>query len=238
MNENNEVKVEENQTSTAGNTYLIPGAIILAGFLVAGAIVYSNSKTGPATQGSASVIESQRQAAQDLADDDPFIGNPDAPVTIVEFGDFQCPFCARFFQETEQQIIEKYVKTGKVKFVYRDFPLTNIHEHAQKSAEAAECADEQGKFWPYHDILFERQESLGSENYKVWAAELGLNVQQFNSCLDSGKYADEVQKDLNDGQLAGVNGTPATFVNGRLIQGAVPYAQFAAVIEEELKKSK
>jgi len=157
---------------------------------------------------------------------------------MVEFGDFQCPFCARFFKDTLPQIKEKYIKTGKVKLVYRDFPITSIHDEAQKAAEAGECANEQGKFWPYHDILYERQASLGVANFKTWAKELGLNQTQFNECLDSGKYYEEIAKDLSDGQALGVTGTPATFINGKLVQGAVPYAQFEAIIEEELKKIK
>ena len=182
-------------------------------------------------------VTNGQSAPTDLADDDPFLGSPDAPVTIVEFGDFQCPFCGRFFKTTEQEIIEAYVKTGKAKLVYRDFPLTSIHEEAQKSAEASECADEQGKFWEYHDLLYTRQDQLSVKHYKAWAAELGLNTAQFDQCLDSGKYAAEVQKDFQDGQAAGVRGTPGTFVNGRLVEGALPFVQFQTIIEEELRKA-
>ncbi len=222
--------------------FLIPGAIVLAGVLIAGAVVYTNSKPASkqlgavASPSAGTGVPGIPKATGNLADDDPFLGDPAAPVVIVEFGDFQCPFCGRFFQTTEQEIIEKYVKTGKARLVYRDFPITAIHSEAQKSAEAAECANEQGKFWPYHNMLYQRQSDLSLQNYKKWAVDLGLNSKQFNECLDSAKYAPEIEKDLQDGQAAGVNGTPTTFVNGRIVQGAVPFTQFKTIIEEELKK--
>ena len=224
------------QQPTAGNVYLVPGAIIVAGLLIAGAVVYSNAPRSTSPDRNTAAIGGS--IAGDLSDDDPLLGDPQAPVTMVEFGDFQCPFCRRLFETTLSDIKEKYVATGKVKFIYRDFPLSSIHSEAEKAAEAGECADEQGKFWALHDLLYERQDALGVANYKKWAAEIGLNAQQFNECLDSGKYAEEVAKDLADGQAAGVNGTPATFINGRLVSGAVPFAQFEVIIEEELKKSK
>lgn len=242
---------EENKDKVNSSPYMIPGAIIVAGVIIAGALMYSNS---PRFQGPAAVIPGAPSGntgvnqpvanAEGLADDDPSLGNPEAPVTVVEFSDFQCPFCRRLYIQTLPQLKEKYIKTGKARFVYRDFPLTSIHGMAQKYAEAGECADEQGKFWQMHDMIFEKQEARGNGtisdfnigDLKAWAREIGLDGTAFDNCFDSGKYADEVQKDLNDGQTAGVTGTPGTFVNGRLVQGAVPYAQFEAIIEEELKK--
>lgn len=243
--EDNQTPPQENKLSETQSSFLIPGAIIVAGVLIAGAVIYTNTpQSGSIVAGngkSAAVVGTTFENTSgtmvvDFSDDDPSLGNPEATVTIVEFGDFQCPFCARLFHETLPQIKEQYVKTGKVRFVYRDFPLSSIHAMAQKAAEAAECADEQEKFWPYHDILYQRQQSLSIANLKTWASEIGLNSAQFDACLDSGKYTDEVQKDLSAGQLAGVTGTPATFVNGRLISGAVPFETFKAVIEEELGK--
>ena len=238
------IGLESDNKKKSPSPFLIPGAIIMAGILIAGAIFYTNYYKTPAGSqpGSAVAPTGSREnpspslVVKDLPDDDPFLGSPEAPVTLVEFGDFQCPFCARFFQTTEQEIVEKYIKTGKARLVYRDFPLTAIHSEAQKSAEAAECADEQGKFWPYHDMLYQRQGELSLQNYKKWAVDLGLNSGQFNQCLDSNKYAAEIAKDLADGQAAGVGGTPTTFVNGRIVQGAVPFVQFQSIIEEELKK--
>jgi len=170
------------------------------------------------------------------ADDDAMKGDENAPVTIIEFSDFQCPFCARFYTDTLPELDEKYIKTGKVKLVYRDFPLENIHPNARPAAEAAECAHEQGKYYQFHDKLFENQQDLSVENYKKWAAELKLKTTQFNNCVDSKKYADEVTKDLADGSEAGVTGTPAFFVNGRFISGAQPFSVFEGLIEEALNE--
>jgi len=172
-------------------------------------------------------------------DDDPVKGSKNAPITIVEFSDFQCPFCARFYAQTLPSIEENYIKTGKVKFIYRDFPL-NFHQYAQKAAEAAECADEQGKFWEYHDILFQKQSewsSAGVEKLKEYAQNLGLDTAKFNECLDSGKYSSEVQKDYSDGSNYGVTGTPTFFINGIEVVGAQPYSVFEQIIEQELNKN-
>ncbi len=167
------------------------------------------------------------------ADDDPVMGDEDAPVTIVEFSDFQCPFCKKANDEALNLVKEDYVKTGKVKLVFRDFPL-EFHPEAELAALAAECADEQGKFWEYHDVLFANQDSLGDAKYKAWAEELGLDTEQFNDCYKSLKYLDDVRGDMADGQKYGVSGTPAFFVNGRLISGAQPYSVFKQEIENAL----
>lgn len=235
MPENTENFSEESRT---GNSYLIPGAIIVAGFLIASAVVYTSFNRSVPRDKTAAVAgdEKKRTNAGSIVDDDPFLGSPEAPVTIVEFGDFQCPFCKRFFETTEREIIDTYVKTGKVRFVYRDFPITSIHPMAQKSAEASECADDQNKFWEYHDLLYQRQGDLGNENLKRWARELGLNGATFDECLDSGKYKNEVERDYADGIALGVSGTPANIVNGRLVPGALPFEQFRAIIEAELAR--
>ena len=172
--------------------------------------------------------------AEDFVDDDPVMGKENAPLTIIEFSDFQCPFCSRFKSDTLSQIKSQYVDTGKVKFIYRDFPLTSIHPMAQKSAEAAECADDQGKFWEYHDVIFEKQASLSLNNLKQWASELGLNTNDFNKCLDSGKYESEVSKDASDAQRAGGQGTPFFIVGNQPVSGAQPFSAFQAAIESQL----
>lgn len=242
---------ETKPTENPPGPFLVPGAILLAGILIAGAVIYSNFSTAPGSKNTATIGQGVDSAAGgkpeagDLPDDDPFLGSPDAPVVVVEFSDFQCPFCRKLFREVLPQIEEKYIQTGKVRFVYRDFPLTSIHEMAQKYAESAQCANEQGKFWQMHDKIFTEQEKHGGgtvfdytvTDLKSWAREVGLNGIQFDQCLDSGKYSAEVEKDFADGQAAGVQGTPATFINGRLVAGAVPFAQFETVIEEELKKA-
>jgi protein-disulfide isomerase len=167
-------------------------------------------------------------------DDDPILGDPDAPVTIIEFSDYQCPFCAKFYSETLVLIKENYIDTGKVKFVYRDFPLVNIHNQALKAAEASECVHELGgdeAFWEIHDKLFENQRALSVDNYKKWASELGYDI---SDCLDSGMMNDEVQKDIQDAQAAGGRGTPHFVINGKVISGAQHYNVFEELIESEL----
>lgn len=168
------------------------------------------------------------------ADDDPVKGSNDAPVTIIEFSDFECPFCERFYTQTLPLIDSDYIQTGKVKFVYRDFPLS-FHRNATKAAEAADCANEQGKFWEYHDKIYENQNDIGIASLKQYAVDLGLDAQAFNTCLDSGKMTQEVQKDAQDGRAYGVQGTPTFFINGIRLVGAQPYENFQQVIDQELK---
>ena len=187
------------------------------------------------------------QIIQGLLDDDPVKGNPDATVTIVEFSDFQCPFCQRFHQTTLPLILENYVDTGKVKFVYRDYPIQGLHPNgAFPAALAAECADEQGMFWQYHDKLFQTQknwERLATADVvielKTFAVELGLDANQFNDCLNSGKYLDEVNNDLQDGTSYGITGTPGFFIgNDEMgyikVSGAQPYSVFQNILNQML----
>lgn len=165
----------------------------------------------------------------------PVRGAEKAPVTLIEFSDYQCPFSAQFFSQTLPQIEKNYIKTGKVKMVFRDFPLA-FHQNAQKAAEAAECAGEQGKYWEYHDTIFENQKVLDIASLKKYAKNLGLNMQKFNACLDSGKMAAEVKKDFEAGSQYGVSGTPCFFINGIKLEGAQPYQAFEEAIEKALKK--
>jgi protein-disulfide isomerase len=160
-------------------------------------------------------------------------GPATAPVTIVEFSDFQCPFCSRV-NPTIKQVQDKY--GDKVRIVFRQFPLS-FHQQAAKAAEASLCANDQNKFWELHDAMFADQQALGVDQLKAKAASLGVNAEQFNQCLDSGKHAAAIQADLKDGQAAGVSGTPALFVNGRFINGAVPFEQIDPVIQDELRRA-
>jgi protein-disulfide isomerase len=206
---------------------------VLAVLLVVSFIVDAGRDNG----GTANTIKStetdtETSRVQVSIDDDTIKGDSNAPVTIVEFSDFQCPFCARFYTGAYQQIKQQYIDTGKVKFVYRDFPLGN-HEYAQKAAEAAECADDQGKYYEMHDKLFETG-LLDVANLKLHASNLGLDTAKFDECLDSGKYYNEVQKDFKDGQAAGVDGTPQFFINGIRVRGAQPFSAFQQIIEAEL----
>lgn len=170
--------------------------------------------------------------------DAPVMGNKDAKVTMYEFSDFQCPYCARFYKETLSQIKSEYVDTGKIKIVYRHFPLS-FHPYAQKAAEAGECAARQGKFEAMHNIMFENSTSdgvnLSVDKLKGYAAKIGLSTSKFNSCLDNGDTVSVVSKDMADGSAAGVTGTPTFFINGKMLVGAMPFASFKQIIDEELK---
>ncbi len=168
------------------------------------------------------------------ADDDPYFGPDNAKVVIVEFSDYTCPYCAKFANEVEPKIEQNY--GDKVKFVFRDFPVHG--EVAYKAAEAAECAGEQGKYWEYHRMLYKNQREWISNTSLLYsyAEQLGLDVSAFKSCLDSGKYREEVEKDQQDGIKYGVTGTPTFFINGKKYVGYMPYDQFAKLIDEELGK--
>lgn len=160
-------------------------------------------------------------------------GNKNAQVKLVEYSDFECPFCKRH-HPTLKQILAEYGDT--VSLEYKHFPL-NFHPNAQKAAEASECAAEQGKFWEFHDAVFEDQLALGIPQYKEWVAKAGLNTRQFNNCLDSGKYAAKVQSEYQEGQTKGVQGTPATFINGQLVSGAQPYEAIKQAIDQALQSN-
>jgi protein-disulfide isomerase len=161
-------------------------------------------------------------------DDDPSRGPEDAPITIVEFSDFACQFCQRFHQETFQDLLDAY--PDKILFVYRDFPVVGGFEAAQ----AAECADEQGLFWEYHDLLFSGARGLNRSAYEQYAEELDLDIEEFSACLDEERYASEVSEDANYAVSLGANGTPTFFINGIPLVGAQPLGNFKQVIDREL----
>ena len=160
-------------------------------------------------------------------------GGADAAVTIVEFSDFECPFCVRV-QPTLERVMEQYA--GRVRLVYRHFPLTSIHPQAWKAAEASLCAGEQDRFWQYHDLVFAEQHAMTVSDLKEKARRIGLAGAEFDSCLDSDRHSEAVRRDLLAGTAAGVSGTPAFFVNGRFLSGAVPFDQFAELIDDELAR--
>lgn len=165
-------------------------------------------------------------------------GSQEAGVTIVEFMDFQCPFCKRYVDQTLGQLEKNYVAAGKVKYVIRDLPLP-FHSNAQPAAEAARCAAEQDKYWPYHDKLFEKQAEWSEGESQTWlkqyAVQLGLDQGQFNSCLDEGKYKQAVADDAALARKVGASGTPTFFINAKKLVGAQPYAAFKTIIEAELE---
>ena len=171
--------------------------------------------------------------AQLSTDGFPTQGPANAPVTIVEFSDFECPYCGGLFP-TLQQVEKNYAQ--QVRIVYRQFPLANIHPHAQKAAEASLCANEQKKFWEFHDSMFSNQRELSIADLKQRAVDLKLDTQAFNQCLDSGRYVAAIQADIQEGARNGVNGTPALFINGRFLSGNQPYSEIKEIIDDELQR--
>ena len=179
-----------------------------------------------------------------IEENDPVLGSVDAEISIIEFSDFQCIFCEKAYSGAIADFkVSSYFKDGKVNLIFKQLPLdtacnsglsNQLHPYACKSAEASLCADEQGKFWEFHNKIFENQQQLSPDNLKQWASKLGLDTNKFNGCLDSGKMTSEVQKDLKDGSAAGISGTPGFVINGKLISGAQPFSVFKQVIEAEL----
>ena len=166
---------------------------------------------------------------------DPSLGRASAPVTLIEFSDFQCPFCQRV-APTLKKVRDTY--GDRVRIVWKDFPLTQIHPQAFKASEAAHCAGDQGKYWEYHDRLFANQQSLQPEELKQHATALGLDAAAFNACLDSSKYGERVRDGVAQGTRLGVNSTPTIYINGRMLSGAQPYETFVSVIDEELSRAR
>lgn len=191
-----------------------------------------------------------------VKESDPALGPKDAKVTMIVFEDFQCPFCGAFaglneemvknmqsrdpsWQPAIPNVKKEYVDTGKVLLVWKDYPF--LGQESFWAAAAARCAQEQGKFWEYHDYLFanqngENQGAFSKEHLKKFAGKMGLKTQEFTACVDSGKYDKQMQEAQAYGQSVGVQGTPGTFVNGKFVSGAAPFSQFKTIIDEELKK--
>jgi protein-disulfide isomerase len=193
------------------------------------ALVAELRKAGPAVR----VTLDPPRSVIALQPTDPSLGNSNAAVTLVEFSDFQCPFCQRA-APTLKQLHEKY--GDKIRIVWKDFPLTQIHPQAFKAAEAGHCAADQGKFWEYHDKLFASQQALQPDSLKEYATGLGLDAEKFNSCLEASNHAERVRESVSAGARLGVNSTPTMYINGRKMEGAQPFDALAAVIDEELAR--
>lgn len=202
---------------------------------------YVDQKSGQQNQGNYNAQNNNNNEPVNVSiDDDPIKGDKDAPVTIVEFSDYECPYCGRFFRDTFPQIEENYIETGKVKYVFRDFPLS-FHQNAIPAANAAECVREQGgdeMYFEYHDVLFQNQRAMDIASLKKYASEFNINQDKFSKCVDDEKYYDEINKDFRDGQSYGVTGTPGFFINGKKLSGALPYTVFEQAIEEALEEAK
>ena len=197
------------------------------------------SEDSDSSDTSSSSGQQQPNPASVTPDDDPALGDPDAPVTIIEFSDFQCPYCRQFEQQAFPQIKSEYIDTGKVRLVFRDFPLTQIHPNALPAAIAAECAHNQDAFWPMHDRLFNNQNAWGqssnpNEVFIGYAEEIGLDVETFRQCVENRETLQEISGDFQDGVDGGVRGTPAFFIGGEMLSGAQPFSVFQERIESLL----
>ncbi len=187
---------------------------------------------------SGSDVEDEVTVLEVSADDDAYLGDVDAPIVIVEFSDYQCSYCQRFHSETFDALVANYVDTGKVKFVYRDYPLV-FHANAYAASSATECAGEQDSFWEMHDIVFDNLSEWSSspepdQLFATYAADMGLDIDDFESCYANPETEDEINADLKDGLLYGVRATPTFFINGQKIEGAQPYSVFESVLESML----
>lgn len=217
--------------------------IIFSSIIIAGGLIFLGIQIG---KGGGEVVAKQQEGANqpkvvagDFSDDDAFLGDEDAPVTLVEFSDFQCPYCRSFYNGAYAEIKKNFVDTGKVKFVYRDYPLS-FHEGAYPAALAAECARDQGgndMYFAMHDMIFDGQNALGSGTVKIpeedlvtYAQDLGLDMNEFGECYDGEKFRDEIYKDQAEGQSIGINGTPGFVLEGQVISGAQPYSVFEEAI--------
>ena len=165
-------------------------------------------------------------------DGDPSIGPADAAITLVEFGDYQCPYCIQWYNTVAGRLLADY--KGKIRFVFKDLPLVSIHPNAQSAAEAADCAGEQDSYWPYHDALFGEKHGLGAQAYSQYASDLGMDVSAFDDCVATHRYKNKVDANAGFAQNLGINSTPTFFINGLAVVGAQPYAVFQQVIDKEL----
>ncbi len=221
---------------------------LLAGYIVGRFELTSlsfekNDNSLPATleQQTAKANDETTQQKKDIIisiDDEPALGNEDAPITIVNFSDYQCPFCEKFYQEIFPQLNEDYIQEGTVRYVFRDFPLT-IHPQAQYAHYAAECARDQQSYWEMHNMLFEKQNQWTKtedliEEFNSYAQELSLNAVVFGECINSEKYRDEIAKDREDALSYGFKGTPTLVVNKTILRGITTYEELQEVIEKTL----
>ena len=224
--------------TSAGAVAVVLG-MFFAGYFVRGwvdddGIVQPASLPGVSAQPTPIPVVGGRVVEGVSVDDDPFLGPENAQLTLVEFSDFGCPFCKRHFDDVLPQLLATY--GDDLRYVFRDFPITTLHPQAANAAEAAQCADAQGEFWDYHDILFENPGAQDLDSLKGYAVSLGLDSAAFDDCLDSDQFAEEVQADKADGTVYGVTGTPSFFLNGRHIVGAQPFIFFQEIMDEELAK--
>ena len=259
-----EQEIESSTFLSTPVAMVIGSVIISVAILINGGVIQikgvsgGSAKAGQLAQASSAPTQAiAPQPTEDTSpkqvsvDDDPVLGDKNAPVTLIEFSDYECPFCKRHYDQVYGQIKKDYIDTGKVKLVYRDFPLSFHDPMATKEAVAANCAREQGgdsTYFKFHDEIFKRTTSNGNglsdDKVKTIASDLGLDTTSFNSCYDAQKLKDEVTKDIADGSAGGVSGTPGFFIGksspdgkitGTPLVGAQPYAAFKTIIDQQLK---
>ena len=259
-----EQEIESSTFLSTPVAMVIGSVIISVAILINGGVIQikgvsgGSAKAGQLAQASSAPTQAiAPQPTEDTSpkqvsvDDDPVLGDKNAPVTLIEFSDYECPFCKRHYDQVYGQIKKDYIDTGKVKLVYRDFPLSFHDPMATKEAVAANCAREQGgdsTYFKFHDEIFKRTTSNGNglsdDKVKTIASDLGLDTTSFNSCYDAQKSKDEVTKDIADGSAGGVSGTPGFFIGksspdgkitGTPLVGAQPYAAFKTIIDQQLK---
>jgi protein-disulfide isomerase len=230
------------------NNNFLAISIIVAAVFISGTIVYAVSVLKPGTQ----IAGINPPAAQPpsvnaaevmkLSDKDVVLGDPNAPVTLVEYGDYQCPFCGRMFSEVEPLLRKNYIETGKLKMVFRNLQFLGVE--STNAGAAALCANDQSKFWAYHDEIYKAEIVDGSENngnlnrslFLSLAGKAGLDINAFTACIDSSKYVADVQAETRAANVFGINSTPSNFINGTQVQGAQPYDAFKVVIDAALNK--
>ncbi|RJQ29515.1 protein-disulfide isomerase [Candidatus Parcubacteria bacterium] len=224
-----------------GRDNFLPISILVAAVLISGSILYAIGRTDTPSPRVIPPPNPNDAASLKVSERDVILGDPNAPVTLIEYGDYQCPFCGQFFSQVEEPLREEYIKTGKVKMVFRNFQFLGPESVA--AAEAAECAKDQKQYWAYHDSLYREEIRDGEEHngnlnrdlFLSIAADLKLNVSEFVNCVDSRKYGGLIEEDLSAAKGIGVNSTPTTFINGEEVRGAQPYSVFKAVIERLLQ---
>jgi protein-disulfide isomerase len=230
---NNPDTSEETITLKRSHFYAALVVLAFSAGLLIGYVNWGLKPTTTQMSSGAQSAQAPHYVRYDIPSEDfPSLGPEDAPIVVVEFSDYQCPFCKRFHDETLQPLLAAY--PSKIRFVYRHLPLTSIHSEALAAAEASMCAHEQNSFWEYHDKLFEYQDKLSREMYLQIANELGLDSDAFEDCVNREKYKDLVQKDLDFALDLGVNSTPTFFINGLALVGTQPLEVFKQVIDKEL----
>ncbi|MDI6717851.1 MAG: thioredoxin domain-containing protein [Patescibacteria group bacterium] len=249
-NHNHDHYDHQNKSHNNQDNWLLPASILIAALLIAGAVIYSTGAKNLKNTNTNNNQEKKIPTAEPaINQNDVVLGDPNAPVTVIAFGDYQCPFCGKFVKETEPKIIKKYIQTGKVKMVYKQ--LAFLGNESTNAALAASCAKDQGKFWQYHDEIFdievaetekviagkmqssENNGNLNRDLFKLISDKLKMNTDEFLKCYDSKKYQAEIEQNMNEANtaLGGKISTPTTFVNGQMVQGAQPYNVFSQIID-------